>query len=235
MSTPLRVVPLVQPYLRDMAAGALLYAQANGTKPERTSLLAAICLRETHAGRAPGYRPVGSPDGTGDWTARTGPWLRRMGVRIVAELPPGWSAPRKNGVAVPGPYAIPLDGLGWGRGFFQADVLGDHRDLIAPAPWPLDRQASAACAHMHLARKQLAEAGFADHPLFERAIVSRYNASLTRVRAGLEAGDPDIGTTPGPGERKGDYGRDVLALDAAIVARWPDTGLEFNAPARSIA
>ena len=152
-----------------------------------------------------------------------------MGVRTIpdtdaarAELrAAGWSIPKKNGQVVQGPYAIPLDGRGWGRGLLQLDVLGDQRDLILPAPWPVARQAAAACAQLHLARLQLVEAGFGQDEHLELGVVCRYNASLERVRAGLEAGNPNIGTTGG------DYGSDVEALAAAVRARWPDSGIQL--------
>jgi hypothetical protein len=47
------------PYLADLAEAALL-------EGEDTALLAAICLRETWAGWAPGYEPKGSHLGRGD-------------------------------------------------------------------------------------------------------------------------------------------------------------------------
>lgn len=231
MATPLHLVPLVEPYLPALAQGALAFAQDHGTKPERVSLLAAICLRESHAGTAPGYRPKG-PDGSGDWTVRTGHWTKRGpsvvvhqdtdGARAALQLA-GWSIPKKHGALVAGPYATPLDGRGWGRGLLQLDVLGDCRDLIAPAPWPPDRQASAACAMLAQARRELAALATGD--LLEMAVRCRYNASLDRVRSGIEAGDPNVGTTGG------DYGCDVAALEAAIFARWPDTAIDF--PGRS--
>ncbi len=130
----------------------------------------------------------------------------------------GWSIPtrkREDGsvVVLPGPYAIPLDGLGWGRGYWQADVLGDNRDLIVPGHWPVPAQAAAACAQLHLARQQFAD--FRYHALFERAVVARYNADFEPVRAGLLAGNPDIATTGG------DYSADVFSLRRFVRARWP--------------
>lgn len=49
----------VEPYLPDFAEAALM-------EGEDTALLAAICLRETWAGWAPGYSPKGSYLGLGD-------------------------------------------------------------------------------------------------------------------------------------------------------------------------
>lgn len=204
---------LVEPCLPEIAQGSAMYASANGTKPEEVALLCAIGLRETWMGTCPGYTPKG-PDGSGDWCARTGHWLKEQGVQIVGNLPAGWVAPKKAGQVVPPPYAIPQDGKGWGRGIWQLDALGDVRDLIAPAPWAVDRQAAAACAMLHRARRELAE--FAQHPLYERAVAARYNTSLARVKAGMDAGDPDVSTTGG------DYGKDVLALRDALLAKYPD-------------
>jgi hypothetical protein len=230
VSTPLRLVPLVEPYLAPFAEGALTFSRAHQTVPERVSLLAAICLRESWAGTAPGYRPHG-PDGSGDWTARTGHWTKRGpsvivhpdtdGARAALRLA-GWSIPKRNGAVVPGPYATPLDGKGWGRGLLQLDSLGDFRDMIAPAPWPVPAQAAAACAMLHLARTQLAP--FASGDLLRTAVICRYNASLDRVRAGVDAGNPEIGTTGS------DYATDVLALETAVAARWPDTAADLPIP-----
>ena len=223
MGTPLHVLPNVAPYLEAFSAGAREYARVHGTAPEEVALVAAICLRESWAGWAPGYRPQGSPDGSGDWIVRTGRWTKLgLGVIVHADsdgaraalIAAGWTLPKKRGAVVRGPYATPLDGKGWGRGLLQADAFGDVRDLIAPEPWPVDRQAAAACAMLARAREQLAPLAAGD--LLELAVICRYNASLDRVRAGLEAGDPNIGTAGG------DYGRDVLALRDAVRARWPE-------------
>jgi hypothetical protein len=224
VATPLSVVPYVEPFLPAFAEGSDLYAQASGTPHEPVDLIAAVSLRESWAGHAPGYRPKGSPDGRGDWTVRVGGWTRRSGVKVYPDTDEarqflravGWSIPKRKGATIPGPYAVPVDGEGWGHGLLQCDALGDFADLVAPAPWPVERQAAAACAMLGLARRQLADAGFAGHALFERAVVARYNASLERVRTGLEAGAVDVGTTGG------DYSADVEHLRAAVRARWPD-------------
>jgi hypothetical protein len=227
VSTPLHIVSRIEPYLGLFAEGADLFAQAQGTKPESVATLAALALRESWCCDAPGYRPRGSPDGTGDWTARTGHWTRREGVQVFADTPEnrerlrelGWSLPKRKKPdgsleVVPGPYAIPGDALGFGRGILQMDALGDFRALYRPAPWPVERQAYAACAMLDKARVQLAR--FADHPLYPRAVIARYNAAIDRVVAGLEAGAVDVGTTGG------DYSADVEALRNAVIARFPD-------------
>lgn len=211
-----RGLSLVEPYLADIAQGALMYASAHGTTPEPVALIGAIGIRESLMGAL--LTPKGI-DGCGDWTARVGHWLDRQGVKVVRELPPPWRAPKRNGKIIPGPYAIPHDGKGWGRGTYQLDFLGDVRDLIAPAPWPMDRQAAACCAMLAICRRDLA--AFRGHPLYDRAVAARYNTTAANVIAGFDAGDPDIATTPGPSGRP-DYGADVLTLRDALIARYPD-------------
>jgi hypothetical protein len=217
--TPASVIPNVEPFLPLITEGVLDFASDHGTPVEDAATLAGICLRESLAGAA--LKPPGI-DGAGDWSVRTGHWTKRQGVEVFPDTDAAraelralrFAIRKKNGQPVPGPYAIPKDRLGWGRGAFQLDVLGDQAHRIQPAPWPMDRQAYAACAQLALAREQLG--AFAAHPLFGRAVLSRYNAALERVRAGIEAGDPDIGTTGG------DYGRDVEELAEGVRARWPD-------------
>jgi hypothetical protein len=242
--TPASVIPQVEPYLAAFAQGALAYAQQHGTRPERVSLLAAICLRETHAGWAPGYRPRGSPTGTGDWVLRTGHWTHELGVvqwpdtggfRSTLKAA-GWSLPRDSrGEVLPGPYATPRDGRGWGRGLFQLDILGACRDLIPPpdAPWQVDLQAYAAAQHMDIARRVLRDVT-GDAAMLERAVVVAYNAGAVRaakaLRSAVSAGRPDAIDDVTTGH---DYSRDVLALEAAVAARWPDTAVEIPVPPRS--
>lgn len=56
--------------------------------------------------------------GTGDWTARSGAaWGRTPGATQVRTLPTGW-----NAGSIASPFAIPADGLGWGRGLMQLDL-----------------------------------------------------------------------------------------------------------------
>lgn len=190
-------------------------ARAQG---EDLALLGAIASRETEVGQAFGYHPRGSPDGTGDWMARVGAWLSRPGVRVVETLPSGWSRPRRRRPdgsmeVIPGPYAIPVDGLGWGRGLWQMDFLGDFAHLYRPAPWPVEMQATAACLMLARSREQLGD--FKAHPLYTRACIAGYNAGRARIANLLRAGlDPDQATTPGwrllGGPGRGDYGADVL-------------------------
>lgn len=55
-------------------AGVIAYAQRAQAPPEDPLLVAAIGLRETWLGHMPGYRPLGSPDGTGDHGHGRGYW-----------------------------------------------------------------------------------------------------------------------------------------------------------------
>lgn len=217
---PLLAYRRAEPYLEEVDR----VARARG---EDIALLVALGSRETEWGWAPGYHPRGSPDGTGDWVARRGAWLSKPGVRVVrtlADLPKGWSVPRQKGLILPGPYAIPGDGLGWGRGLLQLDFCGDFRGLYRPAPWPVMLQVEAACEMLALARRQLAELD--GHPLFARAVLAGYNARRDRILDVVRLGrDPDAVTTPGPrarnGAGRGDYGRDVEERAAAMRAAFP--------------
>jgi hypothetical protein len=64
-------------------------------------------------------------NGTGDFTLRTLARAQKEGytrVRSVAAAPAGWALPKDSkGAVIPGPYAMPEDGLGWGRGIMQVD------------------------------------------------------------------------------------------------------------------
>lgn len=189
---------------------------------EESALLVALGSVETEWGWGSGYRPKGSPDGTGDWTARRGGWLSREGVAVVKDLkslPLGWAAPRKRledgtVVILPGPYAIPVDGLGWGRGLLQMDHLGALRHLYRPAPWPVDLQVRAACLHLAESRRWLSR--FELLPLFERAWIAAYNAGPS-VAGPLQRGeDPDRVTA------NGRYGAMVQERAAAMRAAFPD-------------
>lgn len=188
---------------------------------EDLAILVAIGSVETEWGCGWGYRPKCSPDGTGDWTARRGGWLQKPHVQIIKNresLPPGWSPPRKKlpdgTVAVlPGPYAIPDDGLGWGRGLLQLDYLGALRHLYRPEPWPVELQARAACLHLAESRRWLAR--FKANPLFDRAVLAAYNAG-PRVAGPLQLGrDPDRVT------KSGRYGAVVQERAGALHRAFP--------------
>lgn len=161
------------------------------------SLLFAVLDRESEGSEA--LRPKGAA-GTGDWTARTGHWLREPHVRVVTELPPGWHAPKDhNGDVIPGPYAIPEDGQGWGRGLMQHDfessLLFDWRDPAVN----VDRGA-----------KLLAEL-LAEFPRAPRSAIASYNCGPQRVRDAILAGlDVDRYTTGR------DYSADVMRRAAGF-------------------
>ena len=112
---------------------------------------------------------------------------------------------------------------GHGRGLFQIDDRGRYGHLARECPDATAfLQARWACQVLRDARAELQP--FRDHPQFERAVCARYNASFERVRIGLEAGDPDIGTT------HGDYGKDVLRRRDYLRDHHPD---RFPPPRRT--
>ncbi|SRR6266849_3422958 len=173
---------------------------------ERPQVLTAIGWRETRWGTSPDL-DVQGPSGTGDFTARTGHWLNTPRVQTVDGpefLPIGWSSPKDNfGDPLPGPYAIPDDGRGWGRGLMQIDF---QRAETINWEDPLTNVREAA--------KVLAEkrAYISSHVAdltpdeLERATVAAYNhgegGSVNNLLAGR---DVDSGTTGG------NYSADVLS------------------------
>lgn len=218
----------VESFFEPFSIGALDFATDNNTIAESVATLGAICIRESLAGLA--LKPVGDPDGTGDWTARAGNWPHREGVQVIADTPGerkrlvklGWTLPmRRNAVGVwevvPGPYAIPIDGLGWGRGLLQLDALGDFKHLYpgSKVKWPVDRQAYAACAMLNRARRELAS--YLTHPLYERAVLARYNCALPGVLVGMQMtpANPDYRTT------KGNYGRHIESMRDQLLVKFP--------------
>jgi len=194
------------PYLQDFAEAALL-------EGEDTALLSAICLRETLAGWARGYDRPGSHLGRGDagarqwWPTRAAaaPW-----VKVVGE--------GKDGRV----RVVPIDDRGWGCFLFQVDWAGAYGHLPRECPEATPfLQAQWACQVLQDARRDLAE--YKEHPLFQVAVVCRYNASLSRVRDALAVGlHPDTVTTPGPSGIP-DYGSDVLHRRDRLRATHPET------------
>lgn len=170
MTTPHLVDPgddfsRVEPYLPD-------FGEAAGIEGEDACLLAAICLRETWAGWAPGYKPKGSYLGRGDG--------------------------------------------GHGFGLLQIDDRGAYGHLPRECPEATPMlQARWACSVLADARKALH--GFEGHPLFERAVLSVYNAGAKRVREALVLGHDSDSVTTGH-----DYGRDVLRRRDRLRAEHPD-------------
>ncbi len=121
---------------------------------------------------------------------------------------------------------------GHGFGLFQIDDRGPYAHLPREAPEATPhQQARWACTVLRDARQGLRDLSL--HPMHDRAVISVYNAGLTRVRNALLLGhDPDSVTTPGgfykvqSGQaRPGDYGADVLhrrdELRAAHPERFP--------------
>lgn len=144
------------------------------------ALIFGVMDRESEGGEGPGMREL-----CGDWTARVGRWLKSERVRIVSVLPEGWHPPRdKQGAPLPGPYAIPEDGLGWGRGLMQVDfhnaLTFDWRDPasnIAHGAWMLS-------------------VALAEFPKNQRAGIASYNCGAKNVRQALLDGrDVDFFTT----------------------------------------
>lgn len=212
MWSPALTFERVAPYL----AAVERVARAQG---EDLAILVALGSVETEWGWGAGYRPKGSPDGTGDWTARRGRWLDAPGVQVIRDvraLPLPWAPQRDEAGSIrPGPYAIPGDGLGWGRGLLQLDYCGAFRHLLQPAPWPIERQVEAACRHLAATREVLT-ADHRGHPDLERANLAAYNAGAGAVLAALRAGaDPDSRT------KTGRYGAQVLERAAALRAAYP--------------
>jgi hypothetical protein len=102
----------LQAFLRTTGhAAAAKYADviARVAQEETVSPFAIVALgeRETGWGTRRPYRPLGDPGGTGDFTPRN---------------PTKWK------------YAMPPDGLGWGRGLMQIDY-GSFRSWIESKDW----------------------------------------------------------------------------------------------------
>ena len=172
-----------------IAQWAELIAIAAATHGVPESLVAAVMDRETEGGEAPGYTPKGAA-GTGDWTARVGHWLRADGAKVVTELPPGWLPPPHDSF---GPFAIPADGLGWGRGLMQIDFANAQR-----IDW---RDAAQNIDH----GTWMLSVALAEFPKSPRSGIASYNCGAGNVRRALLAGlDVDHYTTGG------DYSADVM-------------------------
>ncbi len=110
---------------------------------------------------------------------------------------------------------------GHGFGPYQIDNRGRYGHLPRECPEATAfLQTRWVCQVLRDARAELQP--YRDHPQFERAVCARYNASFERVRIGLEAGDPDIGTTPSVRHGPGDYGKDVLRRRDWLRENYPD-------------
>lgn len=158
-------------------------------RPESPNLFAialvAIGDVETHFGKARGY-----VDGRGDWTLRTGHWLQSAHVTVVEDAPPGWSLPRrKDGTAIPGPYAMPEDGKGWGVDLWQLD-------------WERARELNLDPDAVRLACARELDACCLAFPGKLEAAFCAYNAGPAAVHHALSEGrDPNEVTTDNYGAR----------------------------------
>jgi hypothetical protein len=198
--------------------------------------LLAIGQHETLWGEAAAMKPKG-PGGTGDWTARKGAWLQEKGVRIVNTLPPGWGA-AKGSV---GPWAIPSDGLGWGRGLMQVDFLAslnfDWKDplknIVRGAEILKGKMAYLAATPKTptltigdtAAKSRGVAPGTYKDPrpltgskLLEGSIAA-YNTGELNVLRSLAVGVPADKTTTG-----GNYSADVLSKGVAVAGAFKQAG-----------
>lgn len=167
----------VEPYLPDFAEAALL-------EGEDTALLAALCLRETWAGWAPGYSPKGSYLGRGDG--------------------------------------------GHGRMLFQFDDRGPWAYLPRECPEATPMlQARWACHILACNRTNLAD--FREHPLYERGVLSAYNAFAFPVEQYASRRDRDpirkaliLGQDPDHCTSGKNYGADVIRRRDRLREEHPD-------------
>jgi hypothetical protein len=168
--------------------------------------------RESQGGDA--LRPAAA-NGSGDRIARTLERLRREApaleskVTISATVPSGWSAPKDSqGRVKPGPYVVPGDGLGWGRGLSQIDWMG--HDFARTGPWH-EPDANIAYGARYLATLYRSLAGWSGRGSVDpmRLALAAYNAGPGTVKAAVTAGrDPDSVTSGG------DYSTDVYRRGA---------------------
>lgn len=166
-------------------------------------LLLGVLERESRGGEAL------SADGTGDHTARVGRYLRQPWVQVVVGLPAGWSLPRdRRGSILPPPYAIPVDGRGWGRSIWQID-FGAHAFARGPEVDDPAKAADYAAGVLSDAIAYWWRRAAATGWTTEALAVASYNAGTGGVKAALERGEPPDAATTG-----GNYGRDVLAMAA---------------------
>lgn len=185
-------------------------AQVAAESGEKPAVLSAIGWRESKWGTARALDQQG-PGGTGDFVARTGHWLNGNNVQVgfwdsenqVPALPSGWYPPKNSaGDVISGPYAIPSDGRGWGRGLMQIDF-----DRAMTVQWD-DPLTNVRTGAQILGEKR---AYISSHVAeltpdeLERATVAAYNhgegGSVNNLLAGRSI---DSGTTGG------NYSTDVM-------------------------
>lgn len=217
---------MIMPYALSLAnAAKFLYGLPAQTRPYAADLwdagkkygidpfiLAGIMERESISGAA--LYPKG-PSGTGDWTARPPGWSIAKHGKIVTKLPltdgvqrwmPHPSLPN-------GPFYIPLDEKGWGRGLMQIDEAV-HYDWLHANDWTnpkvlIDKAAKELSANLALMAK-----GGLKGSLLVHAAVSGYNVAPSTALADARAGrSPDANTT---GKN---YARDTTGAGMGVLDR----------------
>lgn len=186
----LHAIPECQCYAQVIAEAALaLRTDADGVKMFAL-LIASVGHVESEWGRA-------LTQNCGDWTLRTGHWLVEEHTIRVSSPPVGtpWRYLRRaDGSIIPGPYCMPDDGLGWGRGLMQLDFKNalaiDWRDPAANVR--KGAQMLDACLRVFAGNLG--------------AGVAAYNAGPARVRHAIALGEPPDSVTTG-----GDYSARVLS------------------------
>jgi soluble lytic murein transglycosylase-like protein len=171
---------------RDMQVAKTYYgaiSQAATQYNLAPSLICAIGSRESNWGQGSDMKPKG-PSGTGDWAPRN---------------PQRWG------------YAMPPDGLGWGRGLMQVDYA--ESDFGKTGPW-MDPTANILFGSNELATDIK---HFTANPIAGvdpvRAAVAAYNCGPGNVTRAISDGyDVDHYTTGG------DYSTDVLERAAWFKA-----------------
>lgn len=175
-------------------------------------VLAGIMERESISGAA--LYPRG-PTGTGDWTARPPGWSISKHGKIVTQLPltDGVLRWKAHPTLPNGPYYIPEDEKGWGRGLMQLD-FAIHYDWLRSHDWTnpatiIRKAASVLGDNLAMA----ARAGLKGATLLHAA-VSGYNLTPSVAIAAAKAGkNPDEKTTGG------NYARDTTGAKLGVLDR----------------
>lgn len=176
----------------DLANTILIAADRYGVSPLAIYAIGQNETRWGQAGLAGGYR-----DDTGDWTARPvgapNHWESVPGTKIVTELPEHWSSGGTSG-----PWVIPGDELGWGRGITQLDFgrraagldyHDPHAMIMATAKF-LRQDYDALAVYLQNAQ------GWDPTEILYAALAS-YNRGLGGVKHNIENGlDAGAGTNP---------------------------------------
>lgn len=208
----------------------------------------ALLERESQSGTASSMKPK-TAAGTGDWTGRVGHWRDQPGpgTKVVNVLPYGWNRPRdRSGQVIPGPYAIPSDELGWGRGLMQIDFAdpwiqagNDWRDASAN----IRRGGEVLLEKMKQLKSttpitirgvKIGGDGQLDpRPLegdvFVRTAIAAYNTGWNALKSLVLYGNPDATTTAGKSGAP-DYSSDVVARALALTEKF-NTMVTGEAPA----